>query len=226
MENFEIGAFKSLPIISLILPYYDYSYNSVKMLKELNSISRQLWVENKLAVSKMWIKQTLEIHNKIDEHTIKALKRGDKYMLFKFIINTEFRNPCKMIIWLLDAFPLIEIEKIKLYPNNKLIDAIANHPIFRENKEYLNRVLSFEYSMVEDWMERPYTSQFYWWTRKNKELTAKYCMDFNYIDIHDIDKDTSIDWMAKKISLESKYVNDLIESKAISKEFYDYVKII
>ena len=106
------------------MPYYDYAYDCVKVLRSLWKRSRELWNDNQDAVSRMLIKQTATIfHELIDENTINMLKKGEKYKLFKFIfkhVNLKKTTFCyKHFDRILDEMPQLEIEKLIIL-NDKL----------------------------------------------------------------------------------------------------------
>ena len=65
----------------------------------------------------MFIKQQIDLHNqRIDELTIKVLKRGDRYKLFKFsiLIYGTDKERIKMFYRMLDEMPDLELKSIDL----------------------------------------------------------------------------------------------------------------
>ena len=114
MEQYvDIPILKNLPLISKVMPYYDYAYSSVWVLRNLCKQSRELWVNNKDAIARMLQKQTLTIYsNIINEFTIDILKKGHKYKLYKFIFMNF--SEYKFIIQVLDELPELDIAEISL----------------------------------------------------------------------------------------------------------------
>ena len=80
--------FTKLPHIYLIMPFYNYAYDSVKLIRSLCHESREVWLENKDTITRMFTKQTISIfQQEIDEYMIKVLKKFDRYKLYKFDIS-------------------------------------------------------------------------------------------------------------------------------------------
>ena len=72
-----------------ILPYYDYAYRSVKVLRCLNQDTRYIWTNYQDNIIDVLNKQTIHIdrYEAIDKNTALALKKFDRYMLFKLDID-------------------------------------------------------------------------------------------------------------------------------------------
>ena len=135
MEQYvDIPILKNLPLISIVMPYYDYAYSSVWVLRNLCKESRELWMGNQDAVARMLHKQSLTIYYKfVDESTIDILKKGQKYKLYKFIFMEFYEY--NFIIQALDELPGLDIAEIILYGNNsvtkELIQRLAELPQFK-----------------------------------------------------------------------------------------------
>ena len=114
MEKYvDIPILKNLPLISIVMPYYDYAYPSVWVLRNLCKQSRELWMGNQDAVARMLHKQSLTIYGKaVNEFTIDILKKGQKYKLYKFIFM--YFSEYKFIIQVLDELPGLDIAEICL----------------------------------------------------------------------------------------------------------------
>ena len=65
----------------------------------------------------MFIKQTIDLFkHRIDENSIKALWRGNRYKQYKFSMSIDNEMPyqVKMINQMLDEMPELEIDQIKI----------------------------------------------------------------------------------------------------------------
>ena len=131
--------------ICWILPYYDYAYESVKIIRGLCQRTRDLWLNQQDAIIRMLNKQIIHIGMKpIDDKTIEALKRGDKYKLFKLDIQINYEDKDRLQIFyrMLEELPEFEIYNIGvLYGDNKFIYKLGENPIFK-NYQYLLKVLN------------------------------------------------------------------------------------
>ena len=85
---------KKMSNLYWILPFYDYAYESVKVLRSLCHDTRNLWINNQNAIIRMLEKQIIYIENShlFDEKTIATLKRECKYKLFKLDIEISIWN--------------------------------------------------------------------------------------------------------------------------------------
>ena len=62
-------------------------------------------------------KQTIDLCEQwIDEKTIKTLKRGDRYRLYKFSFRLRNKKECqvKMVYRMIDEMPDLDINKIEI----------------------------------------------------------------------------------------------------------------
>ena len=105
--------------IYCIMPYYDYAYGAAKVIKGLSRKTRKTWINNQETIIKMFKKQTITInckHQKIDQNTLKTLKKDDRFKLFNFDIYLDYENKkqVKMVYTLLDEIPDLEISKIDI----------------------------------------------------------------------------------------------------------------
>ena len=77
--------------ICWILPYYEYAYESVKIIRWLCQKTRNLWIEDQDAIIRMLQKQIIyiDLYQPIDGKTIECLKRGDRYKFFMFDIRID-----------------------------------------------------------------------------------------------------------------------------------------
>ena len=94
-----------------ILPYYDYAYESVKVLRGLCHKTRTIWINNQNIIIKMLHKQTIDFGHCLNEK-IEALKKGDKYKLFKLNISIDLSGDAKTFFKILDEIPELEIAMI------------------------------------------------------------------------------------------------------------------
>ena len=87
----------------------------------------------------MFQKQTISLENqKIDEKTIKVLKRGDRYKLFKFTfqIDGSRQDYNELIYRMLDEMPELEVSKISgFFKNDDVISILAEKPMFKTKKD-------------------------------------------------------------------------------------------
>ena len=106
----------------------------------------------------MLIKQTIDFtYQKVKEKTIEILTRGDRYKLFKFILNIDNDNQDEvaMISKMLDQMPELEILKIHVEDgNNDIIEMLAEKSMF-QTKEDLFKILKLEYPS-ENYYDEPY----------------------------------------------------------------------
>ena len=99
--------------ICWILPYYDYAYESVKILRSLCQQTRELWINEQDVIIRMLEKQTIFIqeYQPIDEKTIEALQRGHRYKLFKLNIeiDDDWESRSTILKTMVDEMPELEI---------------------------------------------------------------------------------------------------------------------
>ena len=134
--------------IYLVMPFYNYAYDSVKLIRSLCHDSRDLYINNFDAITRMFEKQTIKIdRNKIDENTIKILKKFDRYKLFKLkiTINAFNNSEVEMLFNMLDQMPELELVSLRVwYKNDKeFIDTLLQKSIYKTRQE-LYKVLEFD----------------------------------------------------------------------------------
>ena len=92
----------------------------------------------------MFKKQTIHIVDQpIDTYTIKMLKKGERYKLFKLDIEIDAEDPDRLEVFyqMLDELPHLEICRISVkYCNNELLDTLVGRSMF-ETKQDLFKVL-------------------------------------------------------------------------------------
>ena len=129
-----------------ILPFYDYAYESTKIIRWLWKETRDLWKANQEIILKMFKKQTIHIGERnIDENTIKVLKRGERYKWFKLDIwiKNTIQSRVKLIYKMLKEIPDFEVCQISIKQgNNGVIRTLKQLPMFKEEKD-LFEVLDF-----------------------------------------------------------------------------------
>ena len=130
------------------MPFYNYAYDSVKFIRSLCHDSRDLYINNFDAITRMFEKQTIKIdRNKIDENTIKILKKFDRYKLFrlKITINAFNNSEVEMLFNMLDQMPELELVSLRVwYKNDKeFIDTLLEKSIYKTRQE-LYKVLEFD----------------------------------------------------------------------------------
>ena len=127
------------------MQFYDYAYESVKVIRSLCRESRSLWTNEPDVIARMFKKQTIELSDQqtYSSGTINILKKGNRYKLFKFIfpitncnlINDQIKIP------ILDEMPNIDIEKIHTNRfDNQTIQTLLQKTKF-ETKQDLFKVL-------------------------------------------------------------------------------------
>ena len=141
---------------NLILNFYDYAYNSVKVLRQLCKQTRNQWLNEQDVIARMFQKQIILIKNEpIDMYTIKMLKRGNRYKLFKLdiFIDTEEQDRLEVFYQMLDELPHLQICHVKVnYCSNEFIDALIEKSMF-ETKQDLFKVLEISDSNVAEQFE-------------------------------------------------------------------------
>ena len=145
--NTQKDLFTKLPHIYLIMPFYNYAYDSVKLIRSLCHDSRDLCIKNLDVIMKMFTKQTIDLeYQRIDELTIKVLKRFDRYKLFKFkvLIDGNDNERIEMFYKMLDEMPQFEFILLTLTKrwDKKFIDTLLKKSIY-ETREKLFEVLKF-----------------------------------------------------------------------------------
>ena len=122
-----------------IMPFYDYAYESVKILRSLCHKTNDLWKNEQDAIIRMFEKQIIHIDNRpIDEKTIEVLRRGDRYKLFKLEIGIDAKeqNGIEVLYEMLDEMQELEIYMIHVkHCNNEIVDTLAQKPIFKKKQD-------------------------------------------------------------------------------------------
>ena len=140
--------FTKLPHIYLIMPFYSYAYDSVKLLRSLCHDSRDLWLNNQDVIIRMFTKQIIYMHGqRIDENTIKVLKRGNKYRLFKLEIDIDFNDIERTEIFykMLDEMPNIEFYElfVRSRCDEDLINLLLKKSIHKTRDELFKVLQSY-----------------------------------------------------------------------------------
>ena len=156
METFstQINLLTKLTHIYLIMPFYNYAYDSVKLIRSLCQNSRNLWFNDQDAIIRMFTKQLISFGNqRIDAKTIDVLKRGDRYKLFKYSIRIDGNNQerIQMFFNMLDQIPQFEIERICLTSrcNKDFIDMLLQKSVYKTRHE-LYKVLDVYGGLLDD----------------------------------------------------------------------------
>ena len=98
-ENWHLWSFIYFNLVTsnFIFVTYDYAYENVKVIRWLWRKSKSLWIDQQHIVSKMFIKQTIDLfEHRIDENSIKALRRGNRYKQYKFSMLIDNKNHIKL----------------------------------------------------------------------------------------------------------------------------------
>ena len=182
--------------IYLIMPFYNYAYDSVKLIRSLCKDSRNLWLDNQDAISRMFTKQTIFIeHQRIDEKTIEVLKRGNRYKLFKFsiIIDSKDKERIKMFYKMLDEMPVLEIKRIKFVSrwSKDIIDTLLQKSIYKTPDE-LYKVLESNPGAFETPDTYEYLSIIF--NPETKDMSS-YVKQVGCIYIEKFNGDMNIDWL-------------------------------
>ena len=131
------------------MPYYDYAYDSVRIIRGLCQQTRNLWINEQDVILRMFEKQTISIEEDqpIDENTIRILKRGDRYKLFKLdiVVDSDNKDRFGIFCQMLDEMPEFEISMIYVRGDiNKLINTLSQKPNFETQQDLFN-VLDFHH---------------------------------------------------------------------------------
>ena len=151
MESLSLGFLDTLPLISLVMPFYDYSYDSVRVVRCLCSHTRELWINNKSIISKMLQKQTITLDCKrISKRVINDLVKCDRHMLFKFklIFYEEEINNNKLIILMLERIKSIEISDIICRGNQtRIMQLLTASPAYEAKSidQYISKNLKLSW---------------------------------------------------------------------------------
>ena len=87
----------------------------------------------------MFKKQTIDLQwQKVSESTIDVLKRGDRYKLFKFLIELDTKNlaQLRIIYQMFDRLPGLEISKL-IFKNvtNDALRKLEQKNVFKTKQE-------------------------------------------------------------------------------------------
>ena len=208
-----IGVLNNLPLISLVMPYYDYAYDCVVVLKSLCKKSQELCNNNEDAISRMMIKQTAIIyHENIDELTCNMLNKNNKYKLFKFrfehMNQYNTRHSYKLLFQMLDEMPQIEIEQLEV--QNEDFDVLNNLAVsvqFKTTRDFYNTLIN-ELTLIN---KLPLRNDLHPKIIAKNHLYHTYsihksqnCLEYTYTPfIYDINEDFNIDWELNKIKIMS-----------------------
>ena len=132
----------------LVMSFYDYAYESVKVIRCLWQKTRNLWINQQDVLARIFIKQTIylkiswEEASIFDERTIKVLKKGSKYKLFKFSFRIFYdQSRIKLFYRMLDELPGLLIDQIYLFTSeNEIIHTLMKKSNF-QTKQDLYRVI-------------------------------------------------------------------------------------
>ena len=222
MESNNIDLLQKMVYIYLIIPYYDYAYESVKMIKELSRESRHICNENYAAITKALVKQRIDLCTQtIDQNSINVLKRNNKYMLFKFYfyIKDESDPYIKLILLMLDEMPDLEVEKcIMLSGSNSMIQTLADKPMFK-TKHDLFKILDFRYSQA---LTHPEPYEYISFVNANERPMDKFCKYADCVQIDYLYEDLYIDWKVNTVIINGIDLFDFKEKHG-SQEFFDSV---
>ena len=148
-----------------ILNFYDYAYDSVKILRSLCQETRYLWMDQQNAISNMFKKQTIHIKDEpIDRHTITMLKRGNRYKMYKLditLFNTH-QDRLSLFYRILEEMPEFEISKIKILGNNNnLIETLVQKSYFKTKQDLFKVIESKDDSVAQQSEPHEYLSHVY-----------------------------------------------------------------
>ena len=110
----------------------------------------------------MFQKQTIDlIFKRTDENTIKALKRGYKYKLYKFRmlihIHPTIEDENRMKYKLLDEFQDLEMNEIYLFGEiNKSINALTKKAMFKTKQDLFKVLATDEFLLTPSGPYEPY----------------------------------------------------------------------
>ena len=95
----------------------------------------------------MFTKQTINLRwCVIDENTIKLLKRGNRYKLYKFIIQLNYLNQqqVKTVYQMLDQMAELDISEISVENTNEDVTHMLAQKAMFKDKQDLYKVLKFK----------------------------------------------------------------------------------
>ena len=137
--------------IYCILPYYDYAYDSVKIIRSLCTKTRYLWTNQQDAIIRMFTKQTMELDRaEIDDKVIRMLKKVDRYKLFKFgmKINSNDEGSDWNLRKILNEMPDSQFSSIYVFRStNKFLNTVSQI-LIDMNRQDLFKVIQATFYMI------------------------------------------------------------------------------
>ena len=125
-----------------ILNYYDYAYESVRILRSLCKNTRQQWIDEQKAIVNMFQKQTMHINDEpIDHNTLKMLKRGDRYRLYILDIGLDSTDRKRPYVFykMIEQMPDLKISKISVKNStNRFLKTLMEKCKFDSKQDLLN----------------------------------------------------------------------------------------
>ena len=224
MESLNVSILDSLPLISLIMPYYDYAYDSVRVIRGLHSHSRQLWIENKSIIAGMLQKQTITVHNsKMNEKTIQEFLRGDKFMFFKFIfIMASQVEKAELVCSMLEQMNTLEIDSIKVFGRKKeIIDTLANWSYFSSKQDFFK---CLKFSLHDSQRKKEEIYEYASRAEVGEFDMTKFCKHADCLRVMRLNEDLNIDWTARKIVISWRLLNKIQDHILGTQKFYDSIE--
>ena len=151
-------------------------------------------MNNEEVFARIFKKQTLKISvHRIDHLTLKSLKRGNRYKLFRF--RLEYGGHCihetQNIIRFLKSMPDIDIQSLQLKnANNQLIDEILLYSKY-ENREELFKILDYR-QINAPMLDEPLQYLSYASTDDTENLTDL-CHYVDCLNIEELDQNMNLD---------------------------------
>ena len=165
--------------------------------------------------------------SEIDEKTIKALERNERYKWFKFILSIDKTNTerLEIIYEMFSRIPQMEFRQITIKNcDNAFINTLVEKTNF-ETKQDLFKVLNCYFFSYSSWRDRPYEYI------SDLVITSKYnmagfCKQASRILIDKIESDFNIDWTADKIELNSNWISEIKIYNLGTQEFLNSIKSV
>jgi len=120
----KIDLLEKFALITSIMPYYGYAYDSVKLLKSLSKKTRKIYEDNSKGVINSLIKQLLVPYGNFSDITYNVLARGEKYKVFKIDFNIQLKtNPnYEVLLRILEEMPELEFNRIHFDLDEIIVD--------------------------------------------------------------------------------------------------------
>ena len=138
-----INILSSLALISVTIPYYDYAYDWIKLLRNLSTKSRYIWLKYIDLLVNMPYKQIIDLmDSQIDQTTINIFKKADRYksFKFKFRVGKDDTN-IEMVLKMLEELQSIEIEKLLIETADRdIISALIDKAGFKTDQQLLKAI--------------------------------------------------------------------------------------